>query len=121
MSPFVPTQEAVSTTPQLRTASARSGRGREVVTGASGRAQAGDPFPDARGPDNRARARAQAPVAVAVILLAWFALANLNRVRIDFWVFHRDAPLIVVILISGLLGALITALIMRRKPREPKQ
>ena len=60
-------------------------------------------------------------VAVAVILLAWFALANLNRVRIDFWVFHRDAPLIVVILISGLLGALITALIMRRKPREPKQ
>ena len=58
-------------------------------------------------------------VAVAVILLAWFALANLNRVRIDFWVFHRDAPLIVVIVISGLLGALITALIMRRKPREP--
>jgi len=57
-------------------------------------------------------------VAVAVILLAWFALANLNRVQIDFWVFHRHAPLILVIVISGLLGALITALIMRRKPRE---
>ena len=57
-------------------------------------------------------------VAVAVVLLAWFALANLNRVRIDFWVFHRQAPLILVIVISGLLGALITALIMRRKPSE---
>ncbi len=57
-------------------------------------------------------------VAVAVILLVWFALANLGRVRIDFWVFHRQAPLILVIVISGLLGALITALIMRRKPRE---
>src|SRR5271165_6829891 len=50
-------------------------------------------------------------VAVAVILLVWFAAANLDRVRIDFWVFHRQAPLIVVIVISGLLGALITALI----------
>jgi len=57
-------------------------------------------------------------VAVAVILLVWFALANLGRVRIDFWVFHRQAPLILVIVISGLLGALITALIMRRKPKE---
>ena len=50
------------------------------------------------------------------ILLGWFALANTRKVRIDFWVFHRQAPLIVVILISGLLGALITFLIMRRKP-----
>ena len=57
-------------------------------------------------------------VAVAVVLLAWFALANLRNVRIDFWVFNRDAPLILVIVISGLLGALITALVMRRKPRE---
>ncbi len=57
-------------------------------------------------------------VAVAVILLVWFALANLGRVRIDFWVFHRQAPLILVIVISGLLGALITALVMRRKPKE---
>jgi len=57
-------------------------------------------------------------VAVAVILLVWFALANLGRVRIDFWVFHRQAPLILVIVISGLLGALIAALVMRRKPRE---
>ncbi len=56
-------------------------------------------------------------VLVAVILLGWFAVANLRDVRIDFWVFHRQAPLILVIVISGLLGALITALIMRRKPK----
>lgn len=59
-------------------------------------------------------------VAVAVVLLVWFALANLRDVRIDFWVFNRQAPLILVIVISGLLGALITALVMRRKPKEPK-
>jgi uncharacterized integral membrane protein len=51
------------------------------------------------------------------ILLGWFALANVGRVRIDFWVFHRQAPLILVILISGLLGALIMFLIMRRKAK----
>ena len=56
-------------------------------------------------------------VAVAVILLVWFAVANLRKVQIDFWVFNRQAPLILVIVISGLLGALITALIMRRKPK----
>jgi uncharacterized integral membrane protein len=56
-------------------------------------------------------------VAVVGILLGWFALANFGKVRIDFWVFHRQAPLILVIVISGLLGALITALIMRRKPK----
>jgi uncharacterized integral membrane protein len=57
-------------------------------------------------------------VGVAIILLAWFALANLRSVQIDFWVFHRHAPLILVIVISGLLGALIAALVMRRKPKE---
>jgi uncharacterized integral membrane protein len=61
-------------------------------------------------------------VAIAVVLLAWFALANLRDVRIDFWVFNREAPLILVIVISGLLGAVIAALVMRRrKPREPQQ
>ncbi len=57
-------------------------------------------------------------ILVLGILLGWFALANIRRVQIDFWVFHRQAPLIVVILISGLLGALITFLIMRHKPKS---
>ncbi len=56
-------------------------------------------------------------VAVGVVLLVWFAVANTRKVQIDFWVFNRQAPLILVIVISGLLGALITALIMRRKPK----
>ncbi len=58
-------------------------------------------------------------VAVATILLVWFAVANLRDVRIDFWVFNRQAPLILVIVISGLLGALITALVMRRRAKGP--
>jgi uncharacterized integral membrane protein len=59
-------------------------------------------------------------VGVATVLLVWFALANLRDVRIDFWVVDRQAPLILVIVISGLLGALITALVMRRRTREPR-
>ncbi len=57
-------------------------------------------------------------VAVAGIILGWFALANIGNVRIDFWVFHRQAPLILVIVISGLLGALITALAMRHRGHD---
>ena len=59
-------------------------------------------------------------IAVVVIVLGWFAVANTRKVQIDFWVFHRQAPLIVVIVISGLLGALITALVMHRRTKEPK-
>ena len=57
-------------------------------------------------------------VAIATALLVWFALANVRDVRIDFWVFNRQAPLILVIVISGLLGALIGALVMRRKGKD---
>jgi uncharacterized integral membrane protein len=56
-------------------------------------------------------------ILVLGILLGWFALANIRNVQIDFWVFHRQAPLILVIVISGLLGALITFLLMRRKDK----
>ena len=58
------------------------------------------------------------PTLLGVILLVWFAVANTRKVRIDFWVFNRQAPLILVIVISCLLGAVITALIMRRKPKS---
>ena len=81
-----------------------------------------DPHPpgDGEGGNEAADRRHQAAlvgVLVAGILLGWFALANLRDVRIDFWVFNRQAPLIVVIVISGLLGAFITALVLRRKPK----
>jgi uncharacterized integral membrane protein len=54
-------------------------------------------------------------IVVAIAVLAWFALRNLRSVKIEFWFSQRQAPLIVVILISGLLGALIGFLAMRHK------
>jgi uncharacterized integral membrane protein len=57
-------------------------------------------------------------VGAAVVLLVWFTLANLHDVKIDFWVADRQAPLVLVIVISGLLGALIGALVMRRKGKD---
>ena len=70
---------------------------------------------DDRQPVDRRRQATLIGIGIAVVLLAWFALANTRNVRIDFWVFNRLAPVILVILISGLLGAVITGLIMRRK------
>jgi uncharacterized integral membrane protein len=76
--------------------------------------------PEGGKPVDRRRQATLVGVGVAAILLAWFALANLRDVQIDFWVVNRHAPLILVIVISGLLGALIAVLVMRRKPKEPK-
>jgi uncharacterized integral membrane protein len=56
-------------------------------------------------------------LAVAAIFFVWFALANLSKVKINFWIYDRSEPLILVILIAGLLGALIGALLMRRRTR----
>jgi uncharacterized integral membrane protein len=72
---------------------------------------------DKKGVDRRRQATLIG-VAIAGVLLGWFALANVRDVRIDFWVFNRQAPLILVIVISGLLGALIGALVMRRKDKD---
>jgi uncharacterized integral membrane protein len=55
---------------------------------------------------------------IAAGALAWFALGNLGSVTIDFWVHHSRAPLILVIIISGLLGALIATMALHR--RAPK-
>jgi len=57
-------------------------------------------------------------IAVVVTLLVWFAVENTQSVPIHFWVTGRHAPLIVVILISVALGALATALLMRRKSKD---
>jgi uncharacterized integral membrane protein len=52
---------------------------------------------------------------VTTVALVWFALGNLRSVSIDFWVTHSRAPLILVIVISGLLGALIATMALRRR------
>jgi uncharacterized integral membrane protein len=72
-----------------------------------------------RPPVDRKRDIGLVGLGVAGILLVWFALGNLRRVPIEFWVHQSRAPLIVVILISGLLGALIATLVSRR--RAPKE
>jgi uncharacterized integral membrane protein len=60
-------------------------------------------------------------LAVAAIFFIWFAVANLKNVKINFWIYDRSEPLILVILIAGLLGALIGALLMRHRTRGTSQ
>ena len=55
---------------------------------------------------------------LAAVALGWFALANLGNVSIRFWISERRAPLILVIVIAGLLGALIAMLAQRYKSRR---
>jgi uncharacterized integral membrane protein len=57
-------------------------------------------------------------IGVAAVALGWFALANLGSVSIRFWISERRAPLILVIVIAGLLGALIAMLAQRYKSRR---
>jgi len=57
-----------------------------------------------------------AAVAVAFVLIA-FGVSNNDKVPVDYLVFTRDSPLILVIAVSALLGALIGGLIVRRRSR----
>jgi uncharacterized integral membrane protein len=59
--------------------------------------------------------------AVAAVFLVWFALANLSKVKINFWIYDRSEPLILVILIAGVLGAVIGALLMRARMRNKSE
>jgi len=47
-------------------------------------------------------------------LLAWFALVNLQDVRVHFWVVTATAPVVVVVAIAGVFGAALSALAVRR-------
>jgi uncharacterized integral membrane protein len=57
-----------------------------------------------------------AAIAVAFLLIA-FGVSNNDEVPVDYLVVTRDSPLILVIAVSALLGALIGALIVRRRSR----
>ena len=57
-----------------------------------------------------------AAVAVAFVLVA-FGLSNDDRVPVDYLVFTRDSPLIIVIAVSALLGALAGGLLVWRRKR----
>ena len=54
-----------------------------------------------------------AAVAIAFLLLA-FGVSNDNQVPVDYLVVTRDSPLILVIGVSALLGAILGAVLMRR-------
>jgi uncharacterized integral membrane protein len=58
-----------------------------------------------------------AAAAVAILLIA-FGLSNRDDVPIDWLVGTTDTPLIVVIVVSALLGALIGGLAVRRGSRR---
>jgi uncharacterized integral membrane protein len=60
-----------------------------------------------------------AAVAVAILLIA-FGLSNRDDVPIDWLVGTTDTPLIVVIVVSALLGALIGGLAVRRGSRKAR-
>ena len=57
-----------------------------------------------------------AAVAVAFVLIA-FGVSNDDRVPVDYLVLTRTSPLILVIGVSALLGAIIGGLIVRRRSR----
>jgi uncharacterized integral membrane protein len=57
-----------------------------------------------------------AAIAVAFLLIA-FGISNDNSVPIDYLVLTRDSPLILVIGVSALLGAIIGGLAVRRRSR----
>jgi len=57
-----------------------------------------------------------AAVAIAFLLIA-FGVSNNNDVPVDYLVFTRDSPLILVIGVSALLGAVVGGLIVRRRSR----
>ena len=68
-------------------------------------------------PDRRSELIRIGVIVVVVGLLVWFALANSQRVSVDFLVTTHSARLIVVIVISAVLGAIVGQLVARRRRR----
>ena len=57
-----------------------------------------------------------AAIAVAFLLIA-FGVSNETKVAVDYLVVTRNSPLILVIGVSALLGAIVGGLIVRRRSR----
>ncbi len=72
------------------------------------------------GPGRRRRGRDLRLVLTGIVLalLVWFAVANFQDVRIQFWMTTATAPLIAVIVISGVLGAAASGLWSWRRRRR---
>ena len=63
------------------------------------------------------RSKTIAAVAVGALLIA-FGLSNRNDVPIDWLVGTTDTPLIVVIVVSALLGAILGAAVVRGRSKR---
>ncbi len=74
----------------------------------------------ARGRDRRELARGAAVLVLAGVFIA-FALLNLKDVRVDWIVGSGHAPLIIVIVISLLIGIVLTYFVERLSRRRSRQ
>lgn len=61
-------------------------------------------------------------IAAAVItgLVIWWAVANSQRVEVEYLLFSRDSRLVFVIIGSAILGALADRLLIRRRRRSDR-
>ena len=57
-------------------------------------------------------------LAVALAAVIWFAVANSQRVHVDWFVVGTDSPLIFVIVLSAVLGAALDRLVRWRRRRR---
>ena len=85
-------------------------------TGAGG-SSGGGPKLDQRG---KRELRRQVGVAILAILITLFAVFNLNEVKVSYVFGSGKAPLIIVIVISMLVGIVITYL-AERLPRKRRK
>jgi uncharacterized integral membrane protein len=72
--------------------------------------------PPAKKKERALASKTIAAVVVAFLLIA-FGVSNGDHVAVDYLVTTRDSPLILVIAVSALLGAIIGGLIVRRRSR----
>ncbi|MFE7524454.1 LapA family protein [Kitasatospora sp. NPDC057542] len=56
-------------------------------------------------------------IAVIVILAVWFLFANLDKVKIQFWVFTVTAPLWIALLATLIAGSVLGWLLKGRRNR----
>ncbi|MBV2156093.1 lipopolysaccharide assembly protein LapA domain-containing protein [Kitasatospora sp. SUK 42] len=56
-------------------------------------------------------------IGVIVILAVWFLFANLDNVKIQFWVFAVTAPLWITLLATLIVGAVLGWLLKGRRGR----
>lgn len=76
------------------------------------------PAPNAAKHRNRRELARTAALVVLAVLITLFAVLNLNDVKVD-WIFGSSkAPLIIVIVVSALVGALIVYFAGRSRRRR---